>query len=170
MNDIEEIFSPIVGKLAWGFRQTHGSYFFIEFGEPHIETIGPLPVDQDRSESQIVRRRRRRAVLHGEWTLLVKNCNWELSSWETSATQDTDPQEMTPPFEAASGQYLESVKYNETNKSCIFVFDLGASLTTVPGFECEPRWEQWTLNDLKGRYISLMNNGDVEEAMDSQGS
>ncbi len=168
MNDIEKIFSPVLGKLAWGFRQTHGSCFFVEFGEPHIETIGPLPVDRHASESQIVRRRKRRVALHGEWTFLVKNCNWELLAWESLATQDTDPPEMTPSFEAASGQYLKSVKYDESNRSCVFLFDLGARLITTPGFECEPCWEQWTLNDVEGQYTSLLNNGEVEEKIDNQ--
>lgn len=168
MNEIEKIFSPVIGKLAWGFRQTHGSCFFVEFGEPHIETIGPLPVDSSASESQVIRRRRRRVVLHGERTLLVKDCTWELLAWEGLATQDTNPPEMTPPFEAASGQYLKSVEYDELSGSCVFMFDLGARLITAPGSECEPCWEQWTLNDVEEQYVSLLNNGKIEVKVGNQ--
>lgn len=159
MDSIEAAFEGLIGKMAWNIRQTHGSMFFVEFGDPHIETHGPLIKAGEAVEGQILRRKKRLVFLHGEWTLLVEDCNWYVWAWEFSADQDTAPVDMNIPFEAASGQYLKSVSYNSIDKSCIFDFDLGAQIKTFPRENPNPFDEQWTLSGENGIYISLLNNG-----------
>jgi hypothetical protein len=165
MNEIEMIFYPVVGKLAWGFRQTHGSCFFVEFGEPHVETIGPLPIGEGASESQILRRRRRKVALHGEWTLLVKDCSWESRAWDSFATQDTNAVDMEPSFEAMSGQYLVSARVDEATKTCTLEFDLGGSLKLWPrsggDADLEPDEDQWRLYYKDESSVSYTNDGSI---------
>lgn len=159
MNEIEEIFKVLIGEISWGVQKTHGSCFYIEFGDPGIKTLGPLNVGHDAPIGQIRRTRRRRAVLHGQWSILIQDCMWMLQAWEIVITQDTAPVEMKTAFDALSGQYLVSVHYDEAKKSCTFEFDLGARLTTTPVPDGNSDWVQWTLNDLDGRYIRLLNSG-----------
>ncbi|WP_156992648.1 hypothetical protein [Paraburkholderia oxyphila] len=161
MNEIEEIFKALIGKTAWGVQQTHGSCFYIEFGDPRLKTLGPLNVSRDAPLEQILRTRRRRAILYGQWSLLIQDCIWTLRTWEITITQETAPVDMKASFDALSGQYLVSVCYDEEANSCTFEFDLGARLTTTPVRTSNSDWVQWTLNDVDGRYISLLSNGDL---------
>lgn len=161
MKNVTQVFEEIIGQMAWSIRRTHGSCFFIEFGLPHIETIGPLRSDKTMSEDRAFLRQCRRVFLHGEWSLMVLDCNWNFDAWNYSANQDVDPSSMEKPFEGGAGQYLESVSYGIEKKSCVFSFDLGAKLMTAPKDAALPLEEQWTLRDRQGVYISLLNNGDI---------
>lgn len=161
MNDVEKLFSPMAGKIAWNIMRTQGSMFFVEFGDPHIRTLGPLVKSYGINENQILRKKRRLVVLYGEWTLLVQDCNWTLQAWEYSANQDATPVDMDVPFEALSGQYVESVLYDEFSRSCIFNFDLGAKLKISPKMDCDLRDKQWTLSSKDDVYVSLLNDGEI---------
>jgi hypothetical protein len=161
LNAIQRLFSPLLGKLAWGYRQTHGSCFFVEFGEPHVETSGPFQIDESASESRLQRARRRRVFLHGEASLLVTLCSWELCAWEIHVTHDHGPDAMKSAFDAASGQYLKSVGYDEASRTISFEFDLGARLRLWPGQGYEATDVQWTLSDRYGTHTSLLNNGEI---------
>ncbi|SEK01650.1 hypothetical protein SAMN05192539_103082 [Paraburkholderia diazotrophica] len=159
MNEILRLFAPLVGKMAWGIHQTHGSCFLIEFGEPRLKSLGPLQVGTNASVEQIHRTRRRHAVLYGQWTLLIQDCAWKLQAWESVVNDSAPANDMRAPFEDLTGQFLESVRYDEADCSCIFEFDLGARLITTPGSDFNPDWVQWTLNTFEGHYTSLLNNG-----------
>ncbi|WP_250454529.1 hypothetical protein [Caballeronia sp. ATUFL_M2_KS44] len=163
MNKVEKILSPLVGEMCWGVRQTHGSNFFVEFGMPHLKALGPMQMGDSVSVSQIARRRRRHAVLYGNWTLWVRDCAWEVQAWECRVGQDSSKEDMLPAFESLSGQILESVRYDVLRKSCVFNFDLGAHLTTSSIPDSDASWEQWTISSSDGLSVSLNNNGELTE-------
>ena len=71
--DISETLSKMRGKNAWGLARTHGSMFFLEFGEP-------------RGVSG-------RNRVHGEWHLLVECCRWHISK-DNAAVLDCEDDQL----------------------------------------------------------------------------
>jgi len=43
-SSVEKLFDVLLGQAVWSVRHTHGSCFFMEFGNPHREVREPLPV------------------------------------------------------------------------------------------------------------------------------
>jgi hypothetical protein len=73
MDSLEEIFAPIIGKIAFSLKQTHGSCLFVEFGEPHLQIREPIVPRPEASEKSKISLRRRRVFVVGAWSLLVKD-------------------------------------------------------------------------------------------------
>lgn len=161
MNKVEDILLPLIGEISWGVRQTHGSNFFIEFGNPNIKSLGPMQINAKNSAAQIARRRRRHVVLHGQWTLWVQDCLWALQAWDLLATNDSTPLEMEQPFLALEGQYLKSVRYDCLSKAATLIFDLGAELRLWPNENSDVDEDQWSLSSIDKFYKALLRDGEV---------
>lgn len=158
---VESLFDNLCGCAAWSVRQTHGSCFFVEFGNPHREIREPLPVREGMSKARLFKSRRRRLWFRGDWSLLVLDCNWSLRAWELSANHDSTPSQMQPSFEALDGQYLKSARYDAASKAIILTFDLGAELRLWPRDYADPLEEQWLLCSIDNVYQRFLGSGEI---------
>jgi hypothetical protein len=158
---VERLFDNLQGQITWSVRQTHGSCFFMELGNPHQEIREPLPIREGMSAARALKSKRRRVSFRGDWSLLVLDCNWSLSVWEFSANQDSTSLEMKCPFEGLDGQYLKSVRYESASKIVMLTFDLGAELRLWPSESASPLDEQWSLCSIGNVYHSLLGNGEI---------
>lgn len=161
-NDIETLFSVLIGKAAWFVRHTHGSCFFMEFGKPHQTIREPLPVKENTSQEQALKRKRRRISFRGDWSLLIYSCNWSLDAWEYSATNNSDPLDMALSFEALDGQYLKSINYDSLNKIVSLKFDLGAKLRLWPNLNAEIHESQWSICSIDNIYRDFLAAGQID--------
>ncbi|WP_211632399.1 hypothetical protein [Paraburkholderia nemoris] len=161
---VEELFDVLLDQPAWAVRHTHGSCFFMEFGNPHRVVREPLPVRDGIPPEQIAQRRRRRIFFRGDWSLLIYACNWSLQAWELSASSDSTPSEMAIPFEAVDGQYLTTVHYDALTKTTTLMFDLGAQLRLWPNEDLDDHEPQWSLCSIDKAYSSFILSGDIDIA------
>jgi len=161
---VENVFDALLGQAAWAVRHTHGSSFFMEFGNPHRVVREPLPVREGISTEQAVKRRRRRISFRGDWSLLIYACNWSLRTWEFSATSDSTSTDMALPFEALDGQYLKSAHYDAMSKSTTLIFDLGAELRLSPNYDVEDQESQWSLCSIDNIYRTFVLRGNIDVA------
>ena len=159
---VEKLFDALLGRAAWSVRHTHGSCFFMEFGNPHLVVREPLPVRDGISPEQAVKRRRRRMSFRGDWSLLIYACNWSLQTWELSASSESTPLDMSLPFESLDGQYLQSVRYDSLSKSTTLTFDLGAELRLSPNDDVGDHESQWSLSSIDNVYRTFVLSGDID--------
>ena len=161
--DIETLFDLLIGKVVWHVRRTHGSCFFMEFGNPHQEIREPLPAKEgtSRQNANALWRKRRRISLRGDWSLLVYGCNWSLDAWEYSATNNSDPSDMELPFEALDGQCLVATHYDSSDKIATLLFDLGAKVRLWPYEGAETDETQWSLCSIDGIYWDFLSEGRI---------
>jgi len=159
---VEDVFLELIGKTVWFVKQTHGSCFLMEVGRPYLQTRDPIPPREGISAARAFDRRRRRVFFRGDWSFLVRDCNWSMRAWEYSANQDSIQSDTEPVIDATSGQYLTHVRYDESTKSLTLDFDLGAQLRMSPRLDGDPAEEQWTLYAVNDAcVVSLLNNGEI---------
>lgn len=166
MESIGKIFSPLKGKIAFSLKQSYGSCFFVQFGEPHLRIREPIEPRSEASEKSKTSLRRRRVFVVGSWSLLVLGCNWTLTNEQNSVSQDDDVEEMENLFRGVEGQYLVSVHGDKATKSCTLEFDMGASLNLRPrndwNPDVDPDENQWQLHFKDGSSVGYTNNGSFE--------
>jgi hypothetical protein len=159
---VEKLFDALLDQPAWSVRHTHGSCFFMEFGNPHRVVREPLPVRDGIPPEQTAKRRRRKIFFRGDWSLLIYACNWSLQAWEFSASSDSTPSEMAMPFEAVDGQYLKTVHYDALTRTTTLMFDLGAQLRLWPNEDVDDHESQWSLCSIDKAYSSFILSGDID--------
>jgi hypothetical protein len=159
--DIETTLDVLIGHAAWSVRHTHGSCFFMEFGNPHMQVREPLALREGMSKERALMRKRRRISLRGDWSLLVYASNWSLRAWEFSVDHEATPSEMEQPFLALDGQRLKSVCYVSLDKTTTLTFDLGAELRLWPNANVDEEADQWSLASIDGVYRSFIHSGKV---------
>ncbi|MGH1490669.1 MAG: hypothetical protein ACRBK7_14980 [Acidimicrobiales bacterium] len=110
------------------------SFLTLEFGEPQLQIdsepreLTHHPVDGERF---IVRRRL--VQLHGEWHLWIYVCDWVLTvDGRELARSDSDDLTIHISLDVLNGQALSSVSVEPDSGSCVFRFDLGCVLSTMP--------------------------------------
>jgi hypothetical protein len=166
LESIGKIFSPLIGKIVFSIKQTHGSCFLIEFGDPYLRIREPLEPRPETSENSKIRLRRRRVFVTGTWSLLVLGCDWTLTNEQKLISQDDDVGDMEDLFRSVEGQYLASAHGVEATKLCILTFDMGASLNLQPRRDWNPRVDpdenQWQLHCKDGAFVCYTNYGLVE--------
>lgn len=171
MESISKIFSPLIGKIVFSIKQTHGSCFLIEFGDPYLRIREPIEPRPETSEKSKISLRRRRVFVTGTWSLLVLGCDWTLTNEQRSVSQGDDVDDMENLFRSVEGQYLVSACGVEATKSCTLKFDMGASLNLRPRHDWNPSVDpdenQWQLHSKDGSSVGYTNNGLV--AVESTG-
>jgi hypothetical protein len=155
----------LIGKIAFSLKQSHGSCFFIEFGEPYLRIREPIEPKPETSEKSKISLRRRRVFVAGTWSLLVLGCDWTLTNEQRSVSQDDDVEDMENLFRGVEGQYLVSVRGVEATKSCTLEFDMGASLNMRPRHDWNPNVDpdenQWQLHFKDGSSVGYTHNGSL---------
>lgn len=172
MESLEEIFAPVIGKIAFSLKQTHGSCFFVEFGDPHLRIREPIVLRPGASEKSKISLRRRRVFVVGTWSLLVQDCNWTLTNEQRSVCQADAPEDMENVFRGVEGQYLVSASVDEATKTFTLEFDLGGNLKLWSRSDrdpdLDPDEDQWRLHCKDGSSVGYTNDGSiaVESASD----
>jgi hypothetical protein len=161
MHSVEEIFAPLIGKIAFSLTQTHGSYFFIQFGDPFLRIREPIEPKHAISEKSKTLLRRRQVFVVGTWSILVQDCNWTLTNEQKSVCQADSPEDMENLFRGVEGQYLVSVRCIEETKSCTLEFDMGASLRLWPRPDGDPDEDQWRLHYKDRSSVGYTNDGSI---------
>lgn len=166
MQDVDVAFAEVIGKIAFSLKQSHGSCFFIQFGEPYLRIREPIEPSPEASEKVKSHLRRRQVFVTGTWSFLVLGCDWSLTNERMSVSQDDDVETMENLFRTVEGQYLASVRCDGVTKSCTLEFDMGASLSLRPRRDWDPGVEpdenQWQLHCKDGSFVCYTNDGLVE--------
>jgi hypothetical protein len=166
MQDVDVAFAPVIGKIAFSLKQSHGSCFFIEFGEPYLRIREPIEPRPEASEKVKSRLRRRQVFVIGTWSLLVLGCDWSLTNEKISVSQDDEIETMEKLFRTVEGQYLDWVHCDGVTKSCTLEFDMGARLSLQPRSDwdtsVDPDENQWQLHCKDGSFVCYTNDGLVE--------
>lgn len=159
MNRVEDIFSPLIGKIVFSIAQTYGSCFFIQVGDPYLRIRQPIEPKHAVTERSKALLRRRQVFVVGTWSILVQDCNWELASEGKSVCQDEAIGDMENLFRSVEGQYLVSVSCLEEMNSCTLEFDMGASLRLWPKPEARAGEDQWRIYYKDGSSVGYTNDG-----------
>jgi hypothetical protein len=161
MESLEEILATLIGKIAFSLKQSYGSFFFVEFGDPYLRLREPIEPRPGASEKSKISLSRRRVHVVGTWSLFVQDCNWTLANEQKSVCQADPPEDMENLFRGVEGQYLVSAYVDEATKTCTLGFDLGASLKLWPRNERDPdpNEDQWRLHFKDGSSVGYTNDG-----------
>ncbi|WJF89108.1 hypothetical protein QS306_08125 [Paraburkholderia bonniea] len=163
---INQAFFPIIGEIAWSVKFSHGSYFMVEFGKPHLKIREPIHKKDDSLNSTLPLLRRRRVFLRGEWSLFILDCKWKFTENKESTDQDQPTDVSEKILQLAEGQRLKSVSIDKDCNGCIFNFDMGAKLHITPFDNSD--FDQWRLHCSNGEIFSLKNNGLVNLEYEKQ--
>jgi hypothetical protein len=159
MDQVQDLWKPVIGRLAWGICRVHGSIFFIEFGSPHLFVREPRV---SRSDSAKVRRlaARRLAHLAGDWHFSVVYGDWTIRT--AHGTLDSETSAGSPADDCLvdlQGQRLVSVEAGKLPNSCRWTFDLGGVLEVWPSTELPD--DQWTLHPWNGEIAVFRHDGSL---------
>jgi len=138
----QKVFSGVYGNPCWNVKPGHGSFLTLEFGRPHLEVREPTVAAKDCSLK--VRRllARRNVFVHGEWHLRIASCAWEVLSNGKHAGNGSTKPSMRRAATVLDGQRLIRFSFTPQDLLCVFEFDLGGILRTVP---YDRKSEQWVL-------------------------
>jgi hypothetical protein len=143
---VQDLFKPLLGQVAWSVGGGVGSMLTLEFGAPHIIVREPKVPNRKRSER--VRRlfARRLVTVRGDWHLWIQYCDWKISVSDGSC--DSESFDWRHPDECLrdlDGQRLVSVGGGALPNSWKFAFDLGGVLEVWPSTEYKPTNDLWGL-------------------------
>jgi hypothetical protein len=134
----------------------------IEFGTATVEISQPTMCPVYLGDPPLTALRRRTSV-HGEWTLTIALCEWELSLDHTVLAHSESVQPfMNRALTVMRGQALSAVSVDAASGASEFTWDLGAVLRTRPApagtYDDEPA-EQWTLRRPDDQYLAVRGDG-----------
>lgn len=158
LNDLEDIFRPVVGRLAWSVRKGHGSSLTVEFGSPHIAVREPIAASPGASEKVRRNLAKRRVTLVGEWHFWIQYAQWRIQTANFAATSEMEEIALIDDaLDELDGQKLLSVTLGSTPQAHTLNFDLGGSLHIWPSFENYD--DQWSLYDANGSIVIFKRDG-----------
>jgi hypothetical protein len=148
----QKVFHEIYGKPCWNVKPGYGSFFTLEFGKPHLEVSEPTVANKEASQK--VRRLlvRRNVFVHGEWYLRIDSCAWEVLSNGRHVGNGTTKLSMRRAADLLNGQKLIQFSFFSKEVQCVFEFDLGATLRTVP---YDRKSVQWVLHTPDQKTLTL---------------
>lgn len=169
IEQVKDVFAPLIGQVVWQVRRGHGSFLTMEFGKPHLVVREPIVPSQSGSDRVQRILRRRHVDVTGDWHLWIEYGGWGISTANGVLTSD-DPA-GSPSDECIrdlEGQRLVSVVAGRRGHSCAFGFDLGGKLEIWPSAEITE--DQWSLYSWHGDIVAFSNDGDlvVEQADPTQ--
>jgi len=171
MQQIQNLFAPLLRQFPWNVRCGHGSFLTLEFGQPHIIVREPITASPGGSERVRRNLARRGISIAGDWHLFVQYCDWKISVADCSVDSQSSGISSNECLLDLEGQRLVSVIGGSLPNSCKFQFDLSGGLELWPSSEYEPTDDMWTLyrwnDDIGGLRVvgSLRGDGtlDVED-------
>lgn len=160
MEEINNLFAPMVGQLVWQVRRGIGSFLTLDPGMPHLSIREPIEPRASRSPKVRRNLMRRGVYVTGDWHLWVQYGDWVLSTFAGALTSE-DPA-GSPSDECLrdlDGQRFLSVESGSTRGSCVFRFDLGGVLEIRPSTEIPD--DQWSLYIWDGDIVSCSSAGNL---------
>lgn len=129
------------GRPCWNVKPGYGSSITLEFGKPHLEIREPIIASTRHLK---VRRlfARRNVFVHGEWHLHIYDCAWEVLNNDKHVGNGSTKRSMQRAAKLLDGQKLIKFSFTPKDLQCLFEFDLGGALKTVP---YDGKGEQWIL-------------------------
>lgn len=160
MEQVRELWHPLIGRIAWGVDRGHGSAFHMEFGAPHLVVREPVKPKHATSAKTQRLLQRRSVNVQGDWSFWVMYADWSLHTRDGVIDCTISP--GSPADEALrdlEGQKLLSIEAGEKPNSCVLTFDLGAVLEIWPSAEMLD--DLWSLQAWNGRIASLQHDGSL---------
>jgi hypothetical protein len=161
MKSVEEVFSPVIGQLAWSVKRGIGTFITMEFGNPHLWVREPISASAKASAR--VRRllAQRRVFATGDWHLWVQYADWTLntrnystdSGWTSSRVVDRCLAEL-------DGQRLRKAVYRKRLRVLEMHFDLGAVLKIFSRSEIDG--DRWSLHKWNRDIVSFGPDGRID--------
>lgn len=146
MQQVQDLFKPLLGQFAWNVSGGVGSMLTLEFGAPHVIVREPI-VPRNATSERVRRHLRRRHVrVGGDWHLWIQYCDWKISVSDGSC--DSENFDWRQPDECLAdldGQRLVGVGAGALPNSWKFEFDLGGTLELWPSTEHELTDNLWSL-------------------------
>jgi hypothetical protein len=143
---VQDLFKPLLGQLAWHVRCGIGSFLTLEFGEPHIVTREPIVAGPRRSEQARRDLARRRIFVVGDWHLWIQYCDWKISVSDYSLNSGSAAISSDECLSDLDGQRLVAVTGGVSPNSWKFDFDLGGALELWPSTAYEASDNLWSLH------------------------
>lgn len=186
---IDKVFRPLYGKPSWQIQQGHGSFLTFEFGEPNPCIREPIRASELKrlaakrlatvlsdwhlwkhlnwrilslhvSAATQKLAAKRKVTIYGDWHLWIYLCDWRiLSQGQVIAENESSRDVISKATQELDGQALTKVVV-EPSSSCVFEFDLGGRLETLPNPRAyEDADEQWHLYEPSGDVFTLRSDG-----------
>jgi hypothetical protein len=153
---IEKIVRRLYGKPCWGVSPGFGSFLTLEFGEPHLEVREPVAANKGASPRVRKNLVRRAVYVHGEWHLWIYCCDWQVFSGNKRIGDSSNRAKIRLAAEFLSGQALTGFSVKLPKVSCVFEFDLGATLKTRA---YDNKSEQWLLYEPSHKVLTVRADG-----------
>lgn len=152
MRIIERALGKLANLPAWNVRRGHGTSLTFEFGQPRLFVREPVELPAERSLR--VRRlfARRTVHLRGEWHLWIHSGDWSVYDESRLVGDCTTPRRMDRAAAFLDGQKLIDCRIVVRGMRCIFQFDLGGRLETMP---LDRSSEQWMLFEPDERVLTV---------------
>jgi hypothetical protein len=148
----QKVFREIYGKPCWNVKPGYGSFFTLEFGKPHLEVREPTVANKGAPQKVQRLLARRNVFVHGEWHLRIDSCAWEVLSNGGHVGNGSTKFSMRRAADLLNGQKLIQFSFFPKEVQCVFEFDLGATLRTVP---YDRKGEQWVLHTPDQKALTL---------------
>ena len=140
MNQVLDLYKPLIGQLAWSVRRGVGTFLTLEFDLPHLLVTEPR---MSNAESAKIRRMasRRRVFVEGDWHFWIRDTRWRLRTAGGVIDHDSDLSDNEC-LKDLEGQRLLSVEMREESVLEL-TFDLGGKLEL--GGPLDGEETQWSL-------------------------
>lgn len=133
---VTNIFTPLIGQVAWKIQRGYGSFMTMEFGRPHLEINNPSKPRPGVQLSEAMKRRR--VFPSGEWHLWVQDSDWKASAFGKSCNCMDAPDKVDAVLKGMDGQKLVSAGIKNKGKILVLSFDLGGKLA-IPLTPMDPQ-------------------------------
>jgi len=154
--DFKKVFKGILGLPCWDAKPGFGSFLTMEFGKPHLEVREPISIRTRATAKVREQLARRQVYLHGEWHLWIKDCDWEVHCRGKRVGDSSSRAKTRSAADFLNGQRLLRFSILPRKVQSIFVFDLGATLKTLP---YDMSSEQWLLFEPSKKVLVLRADG-----------
>lgn len=152
---LKTVFRRVYGKPAWQVLRGYGSSIKLEFGKPSLNIRKRILKPKRKAG---IKYPTRLAYVHGEWTLRIYCCHWEIQQrGRRIGHSESLEKRIEQACSVLDGQILTRVILDPRTLNTEFRFDLGGQLRTSP-YKGKPM-EMWYLRCPNGRYFEISSDG-----------
>lgn len=158
MEQVRELWQPLIGRIAWGVGRGHGSVFHMEFGEPHLVVREPITPKHAKAAKVQHVLQQRRVYVQGDWSFWVMYGDWVLRTGDGVLDCTISPGSPKDEYlRDLEGQKILTIEPGVKPNSCVLKFDLGAVLEIWPSADIQD--DQWSLHAWNGRVANFQHDG-----------
>jgi hypothetical protein len=160
MQKIEDVFSPLIGQLAWSVRKGYASFVTMEFGGPLRYVREPIIASPSSSPKIKQNLAKRRVFIHGQWHFWIQYSEWEAVTQNNFAkSRDVESGTTVACLDELDGQVLLSAASGVAPNSTVLKFDLGGEVYIRPWSEAAMDDAQWSLYSPDGNVVAYNTDG-----------